>query len=177
MEELLKFLSAAVEKGDLEQSQLDSFKSEIESRKFTQEDLNKHIADRARREEEKYKPQVDELTALKEKLGEKSVDDLLTQTEELSVYKQKEKEGEINSKIDSLLGDTTLPKAYRKQIEVSEDEETLKSNVETVVNQYKEDLKEAGVSQIGGATSPSGGSIEIDYNDSYSLLYEGSKEQ
>ncbi|MBT2217830.1 hypothetical protein KK120_18645 [Virgibacillus dakarensis] len=176
MEEILKFLDTAVSEGKLEQSKVDEFKTNIESRKFTQEDLNKHIADRAKREEDKYKPQVEELTALKEKLGDKTVDDLLAQTEELLVYKQKEKEGEIDSKIESLLSNKSLPKAYRKQIEFSEDEEVLKANVEAVENQFKEDLKEAGISNIGGATSPSGGAIEIDYNDSYSLLYEGFKE-
>lgn len=188
MEHILQVLTAAVEEGKLEQSQFDEFKTGLETKKFTQEDLNKHIADRVTREENKYKPLQDELTALKEKLGDKSVDDVLSELtakesalQELVNFKQevenKSKESEYNQKIDSLLGNVKLPAAYRNLIEKSEDEEALKTNVENVLNQFKTDLKESGLApQLGGGTNPSGGTGEIDYSDADALLYAGIKE-
>lgn len=187
MEEILQLLTAAVSEGKIEQTKVDEFKTNLEAKKFTQEDLNKHIADRVGREENKYKPQLDELNSLKEKLGDKSLEDVLSELankdsaiQELTNFKteveNKGKESEYNSKIDTLLGNVKLPNAYRNLIEKSEDEEALKANVENIVNQFKTDLKESGLApQIGGGTNPSGGTGEIDYTNPDALLYAGIK--
>lgn len=184
MMDIRKVLDLALEKGLIEGEQHAAVLSKVLEFKFTQEDVNRIVSERLKREKgadesEAVNLKVRELEEALKRANEETVRkeaELATKMSTLEKEAETIRAARVASLLEKNIGGLKILPTYRQMIKLTENEEELKASIKEVFERQKTDLEQSGLGVVIGGGSGSRSERDLSKLSTTDLLRLGFKE-